>query len=88
MEIRIEKMLYNWQYKGEVEMYDESQIIALKSEYNELTLKERDLERRINEIKLRKTEIQREIAKNQPTNYEEMVLTQLYEQKQNMKKGK
>ena len=69
-------------------MYDESQIIALKSEYNELTLKERDLERRINEIKLRKTEIQREIARNQPTNYEEMVLTQLYEQKQNMKKNK
>ena len=88
MGIRIEKMLYNWQYKGEIEMYDESQIIALKSEYNELTLKERDLERRINEIKARKAEIQREIARNQPTNYEEMVLTQLYEQKQNMKKNK
>lgn len=69
-------------------MYEESKIAALKSEYNELILKERDLERKINEVKLRKNEIQREIAKNQPADYEERVLTQLYEQKQNMKKNK
>lgn len=69
-------------------MYSEAKISELKDEYNKLCNEERELEHRLNDVKLRKIEIQRDIAKNQPADYEERVLTQLYEQKQGFKKSK
>lgn len=62
-------------------MYDDMKINDLKKEYNELCIKEHQLESQLRDVKGKKIEIQREIARNQSPAQEAKALTLLYEQR-------
>lgn len=62
-------------------MYDDAKLNEMKSAYNELCQKEHQLEIQLNEVKAKKLEIQREIARSQSPQQEAKTFSMLYEQR-------
>lgn len=62
-------------------MSNDGKINDLKYEYNELCIKERDLESQLSDVKAKKIEIQREIARCMTPQQEAHALSLLYEQR-------
>ncbi len=62
-------------------MYDDTKLNEMKSEYNDLCQKEHQLESQLNEVRARRIELQREIARNQTPQQEAKTLSMLYEQR-------
>lgn len=67
-------------------MYDDNKINDLKAEYNELVIKETQLENQLKDVQSRKIMIQREIARNLSPATEAKTLSLLYEQRQTSRK--
>lgn len=62
-------------------MYSDLRINEMKQEYQELTMKEKELESYLEDIRAKKTILQREIAQNQSPAMESQTFEKLYEQR-------